>query len=731
MIAIVLTGLIWAWFQFGLTVAMILAMVAAFLLAVRPGTRPTGWLLLLLAGIVIVRLEVQLGHPLPAAWQHRETTLSLCIEQTPHQYADGTQSALATVKDQPPELSLRRVKFWFYGGLKGPDLRPGDCLLAEARLRQPVGRLIPGTFNADRYNFAEHIDAYATLTTILGVTQDPDLQQSLYLNVSQRFSAENALDLWAALALGWSRALSPDLKSVLANNQLMHLFVISGMHLAFVALVLNSLIRFSARLFSPWVQIDRSLRLTLTLGLAFGYVAFLGFPIPVTRALLMLGIPLIGEQLAVRWGRYTTLGWAAVLIILWQPASWLALGPWLSFISVFLILLIFHWRLLDRFSRTGRALLFQGMMSVSILPWALISGLSLNPLAIFTSLILTLLIATVGLPLAFIIALTAADWPVWLWEQGVQLLLPLLTWTAESGSALNYYGFWPVILVLVVAFWAAWRRDAFSALMMMPFIVSLCLAPVVLADRSVPSLTLFDVGHGQALLIQTGSETILYDTAGNFSPEKSLAEMTLDRVLPELDALIVSHSDSDHAAGTAYFRHSSPGLPIWSGQPDRLPEPETIKDCHSADLLYDGVQFLPIPASLRVDDDNNQSCVVLLQLGNHRVLITGDADKYIEYYLLQSYPELFPVDALVLGHHGSASSSAGEFLMTNQDAVFLLSSGDRLSPRWPAVRVADWFEDHDKKLWSSAQSGTIRLQFRASGIRLKTWDTAYRNRLIY
>lgn len=729
-IALFLAGLIWVWFHHGLLMALVLLVSLTSVLLLLVVKRASAVLFVVLASAVLLQLELQQRHALPLHWQHQNAVLGVCLEQAPQRYEDNAQAALGRVVSQPTDLSLRRIKFWAYPETEIPQLDVGDCIEAEVRLRQPLGRLIPGIFNADRYNFSVGIDAYGTLISINRLTSSADLPQRLYLQVAQILESENALDLWAALTLGWSRALNSDLKSVLADNQLMHLFVISGMHLAFIALLINGVIWLLARAVSPWLQFQRVQRHLLLMSIVVAYVAFLGFPVPVTRALIMLGIPLLSEYLALRWGRFSALGSAAVLLMVWQPASWLALGPWLSFVSVLVILLMTYWRLINRYPWLVRLFLFQLIMTASVLPWAIVAGFSFNPVSLLSSLLLTFIVGFVALPLAFLlmfgVPLTAE-----FWQSGVEWLLPILRWATQSGISMDYVGFWPVVLSICLVAWLIWWRGLLSGLYLMPMALVWLLASRDISVEPIPRLVLYDVGHGQAVLLDSGDHRILYDTAGRFSPTVSLAEASLGRVLPSLSGLVVSHSDSDHAAGVGYFRRVYPGMPIWTGQPERLPDSKSMINCHKQDMQFAEFQFIRIPPILRQGSDNNQSCVLLADLGGYRVLITGDADKYTEYFLLQNYPELFPVDVLILGHHGSKSSSAGAFLTRNSSALFLVSSGDRLAPSWPAERIEHWFDKHQRALFNSAQRGTIELHFRPEGIQMKTWDTAYRNHLIY
>ena len=60
-----------------------------------------------------------------------------------------------------------------------------------------------------------------------------------------------------------------------------------------------------------------------------------------------------------------------------------------------------------------------------------------------------------------------------------------------------------------------------------------------------PNLTILDVGHGQCVVLQDASGTVIFD-AGSGS---TLLEFLHDSAITEIDAVIISHADADHLSG--------------------------------------------------------------------------------------------------------------------------------------------------------------------------------------
>lgn len=88
-------------------------------------------------------------------------------------------------------------------------------------------------------------------------------------------------------------------------------------------------------------------------------------------------------------------------------------------------------------------------------------------------------------------------------------------------------------------------------------------------------------------------------------------------------------------------------------------------------------------------DPNGNSVVVRVDLGSRRILLAGDAEasddretldvapkpNSIERWLLTNRPTDLRADVLIVGHHGSETSSRLEFLDAIHASYFVISSG--------------------------------------------------------
>ncbi|MBR4745263.1 MAG: hypothetical protein IK070_00950, partial [Clostridia bacterium] len=93
------------------------------------------------------------------------------------------------------------------------------------------------------------------------------------------------------------------------------------------------------------------------------------------------------------------------------------------------------------------------------------------------------------------------------------------------------------------------------------------------------------------------------------------------------------------------------------------------------------------------DNVNDYSPVMVLGDDNLKVCITGDASKNIENFVVNSY-DLPNVDVLILGHHGSNTSSSYEFLEELEPERVAISVGEN-SYGHPSTETFDTLKIYD------------------------------------
>ncbi|HSB97524.1 MAG TPA: DNA internalization-related competence protein ComEC/Rec2, partial [Spongiibacteraceae bacterium] len=343
------------------------------------------------------------------------------------------------------------------------------------------------------------------------------------------------------------------------------------------------------------------------------------------------------------------------------------------------------------------------------------------------------------MPLAFAALLLDAIAPQWsgtLWwlaDLSLQWLWRYLCWLQHWGGAAIWRpaGFGPFSLTCATLFAALYLLPrgtpgrSWTWLFLLPLGWPQ-LEPIATGDCRI---TVIDVGQGLSVLVQTAGHNLLYDTGPPFGPARTVAELTVAPLLQlrgigQLDTVVISHKDSDHAGGwptiAAQFSvqrlvigealpiANAPGSQANDDRPLPLPaapEPEFCKD----DMFWrwDAVGFkLLHPHGDEAGAGNNRSCVLQIDAGGVAILLPGDIERAAEQALL-ARAQLTAVDILLAPHHGSRSSSTAAFIERLQPRYVVFSTGYLNRFHHPSAAVVERYNQLGAQLFDTAYSGAI------------------------
>lgn len=216
-------------------------------------------------------------------------------------------------------------------------------------------------------------------------------------------------------------------------------------------------------------------------------------------------------------------------------------------------------------------------------------------------------------------------------------------------------------------------------------------------------VTALDVGQGDSLVLDLPDGRLMLIDGGGFVGSPVDTGKTV--VIPELrarrrkriDVMVLSHPHPDHFTGlvstleafevgelwdTGQGRKEGAG-PIYRAFIERvrargIPIKGPRELCGMHAFGDANVRVLgPCPDFVAGRDANDNSFVIRVQLGEHAVLLTGDAEKEAEEELVQRHGDELRADLLKVGHHGSRTSSTPEFLAHVRPQLALVSCGVR------------------------------------------------------
>ncbi len=607
---------------------------------------------------------------------------------------------------------LGRVLLSYYGK---EQLRAGQRWRGELKLKRPRGLANPGSFNYEAW-LARHRFA-AT-----GYLRDTDLQalspvfagwqgwrQAVADSLSYSVLDSDVRGVLLALGNGDRSGISQQRWQQFQRYGLNHLVVISGLHVGLVAglgFLLGRLL-------------GRRAAHVLAAMLALLYSMLAGFALPTQRALVMLAsvqlVALAGRRVAPA----RSLSAALLGVALLDPLATHSAGFWLSFGAVALIFYLRHmqpqldgWRLL-------LALQLVLAPAMGLLASAWFGGLGWSaPLANLVAVpVLSFWLAPLSLLAALLAPFHAAE-PVWqlaalpvegFFRLDAALSASLPLWLQLRPAPWQLAGGAVGLLLLLVhrALPLRWLAMVWFALVLVP-------RGSGTTDAAL-ELWMLDVGQGLALVIQQGEHTLVYDTGAGDPAGPNMATGVLipfleTRGVEEIDLLVISHADNDHASGAQALAERFVIAETWVGEalPEALPGQ---RDCENGQRRQlGGLSIEVLWPRDESGEGNNRSCVLRLAFAGLHILLPGDIESSVEHALLRTHRPALAADVLVLPHHGSRSSSSSALLAAVDPALVLLSRGYRNRFGHPHPLVEQRLEAFGLVPCDTAEQGAVQVR---------------------
>jgi competence protein ComEC len=220
--------------------------------------------------------------------------------------------------------------------------------------------------------------------------------------------------------------------------------------------------------------------------------------------------------------------------------------------------------------------------------------------------------------------------------------------------------------------------------------------------------------------------------------------------ISRIDHLVVSHNDADHIGGNAaiidYYETSADGIgaiydpgiaastQTYSEYLDEVEEHDvTLYETREGDsIAFEGVdvQVLGPPDPYLESEARNENSIILkLTHGQTSFLLPGDAEDDQETYLVNEYGSQLQPTVLKAGHHGSSSSSSGQFLDTVSAEAVIVSSGYDNQYGHPTEEVLQRLGERSLSTYWTGTHGDIVLVSDGTAVSVRTQYPAPTNPL--
>jgi competence protein ComEC len=643
----------------------------------------------------------------------------------------------------------------------------GDYVLVHGYITLPAGRRNPYEPDFSRNLSLNGIDALLYVRGYHNIetsgTGNASYLMTAFINplrnyisgvIDRNISGESAHFL-RGLMLGDRSRISEEVREHFVSAGVIHVLAVSGLHVGIVTVIIFSVLGF--------LRIPRIPKILLTIAGLMIFMYMTGAAPSVIRATVMASIILLGIVLQRKSDIYNSVAVAALVLLMYDTRDLFKPSFQFSFVAVLAIVYLyprFSGGMMRRFPRLEERWLLRYAVQLFLVSCAAQIGtlpftafyFERVSLAAFGANLLVIPCVFFVLSFGFAAVVVGTLNPLLerIYGYTSDFLLTGMLRFIEFVSQFSYasievYNFNVIDGLIFFAVTAVIvhitnpRRFRLSVLVLM-MVLNIYIIDYNInfdADRrqAILSITMLDVGQGDALFIEfPDGKTMLYDsgprTIRSDAGERIVVPFLKRHGIRHIDAVVISHPHADHYGGLeAVLDEVSVGTVYDTGQSgsgqwyaalhkkiglEKIP----VTLVRGGDFIdgFDNVRIYvvhPAPPFVQKPEDdrswnlNNASIVLLIIYGDTRILLTGDAEREAEHYMIYIYDDFLRADILKAGHHGSRTSNTDGFLSMVAPETAIISVGRLNRFNHPSEEVIRRFEENDIAVYRTDRNGAV------------------------
>jgi competence protein ComEC len=713
-------GLIAAFATFA-TLAVALTLFGTFARAARPLTIAAIALAIAIGvggSYALLRADWRMSNELPRAWEGRDIEIVGVIDEMPQRDERGIRFAFRVeqVLTSGAQVPARIALGWYKPTIKElagetlPELHAGERWRWSVRLKRPHGYVNPAGFDLEAWMLERNLRATGSvqvdepvkrLSVNAGTLSDriERLRERIRERMLRALDGRQYAGVLVALAIGDQQAIRDTDWSLFNATGVSHLLSISGAHVTLFAAWVGWLVMLVWRrspTLSAKLPAQKAAALSAAI-VALAYAALTGFAVPAQRTCYMLLTLAVALMLSRNLSSWLVLCWALVVVLAIDSWAALSAGFWFSFSAVALLIYVTQSRVQQQ-KNSYVALKTQLAVTLGLAPIALAFFQQVSIVGPIANAVAIPAVTLVVVPITLLWLLIPIDALLSFAHVLIEALVALLQWLASLTAPMwsqHAPPLWAVILATCGILWLLAPR-----LVPHRWIGAVWCLPLFAVVPPSPSsgefrVTILDIGQGTAVVVRTQSHTLVYDTGPRWGDASDAGSRLIAPYLRasgagKIDGLVVSHLDLDHSGGAKSLLREVPTTWLLTSMFEDAEVIATAKEksvaafaCvagqrwHWDEVLFEVLHPTAESYAQGKLKTNDRSCVIKVSSHTASMLLTGDIETTSEAELVKRDSEKLRVDALLIPHHGSTTSSTDAFLDAVAPTQAFINAGYR------------------------------------------------------
>ncbi len=646
---------------------------------------------------------------------------------------------------------------------KGEIVEFGQKITVEGKLEHFSKSRIPGGFDQYMYYRTRNIDYQMFPEIVLKNGYEKSFK--LILNsfrqklsdIYEKSLPESEAGIVKAMVMGDKYSVDSQISDLYRKAGIYHIICISGLHISIIAVALSKVLR---------LYFSRKLSAALALGFLILYCVFTGSSVSTVRAVVMFGVTAFGIIINRRRDLTTSISFAALCLLIYQPLYLWDAGFQYSFSAVYGISLCqkpMETALQSRLSKLNKNKILINSLGafsastaawVGTMPFTITKCYYIQPFSI----VLNMLV----LPTAALTAISSfISGLAGLFSQNASVFISGIPFVmlkfyekmcdvfTKIPLSLIYTGYKPITFIiswyiLVLLVFLGLRNKKHIKYLYMFFICLLLITVINNVMAKSFQVVMLDVGQGDSFVIGNKKTTFVIDGGG--SAQKEFGKNTGATVLipylrysgiKKVDGIFVTHTDIDHSGGIIELLDEIKADKLFLSA--AVDETDNLYKLLSEKARKNGAQIIKLkegdfyskngisfkciyPFNDTIENDvNNTSLVLKAEYANTSFLFTGDIDTKVQSSIFLD-GEMVKADVFKLAHHGSKHSFSLPFFDEVNAKAVIVSTSKNNSFGHPALEVIDYFDKKAIPVYNTAVTGAIILEPHGNKLKVTKWS---------